>query len=53
MAMGEKYGTMSANKLEKAIQDSQQNRNTQYSASPEHQFLRSTKSTCKRGLLRC
>jgi hypothetical protein len=48
MAMGEKYGTMSADKLEKAIQDSRQNRKTQYSASPEHQFLGSIKSTCGR-----
>jgi hypothetical protein len=45
-SMGEKYGTMSADKLEKAIQDSRRNRKTQYSNSPEHQFLRSIKSTC-------
>jgi hypothetical protein len=44
--MGEKYGTMSPDKLEKAIQDSRYNRSIQYSNSSEHQFLRSIHSTC-------
>jgi hypothetical protein len=44
--MGEKYGTMTPDKLEKAIQDSRNNRSIQYSNSSEHQFLRSIKSTC-------
>jgi hypothetical protein len=44
--MGEKYGTMSPDKLEKAIQDSRNNRSIQYSNSSEHQFLRSIHSTC-------
>ena len=44
-AMGEKYGSMSPEKLEKAIQDSRQNRSIQYSNTPEHQFLQSTKTT--------
>jgi hypothetical protein len=38
-AMGEKYGTMLADKLEKAIQDARQNRSCQYSNTAEHQFL--------------
>ena len=45
-AMGEKYGTMSPDKLEKAIQDTRQNRSIQYSNTAEHQFLRSIKSAC-------
>jgi hypothetical protein len=45
-AMGEKYGTMSPDKLEKAIQDAQQNRSCQYSNTSEHQFLRSINSGC-------
>jgi hypothetical protein len=45
-SMGEKYRAMSADKLEKAIKDSQRNRRTQYSNSPEHQFLQSIKSSC-------
>jgi hypothetical protein len=44
--MGEKYGSMSPDKLEKAIQDSQNNRSIQYSNTGEHQFLRSIQSTC-------
>jgi hypothetical protein len=45
-AMGEKFGTMSADKLEKAIQDSRQNSKKQYSNTAEHRFLRSIKSSC-------
>jgi hypothetical protein len=45
-SMGEKYGTMSADKLEKAIQDARQNRSCQYSNTAEHQFLRSINSGC-------
>jgi hypothetical protein len=45
-AMGEKYGTMSPDKLEKAIQDARQNRSCQYSNTAEHQFLRSINSGC-------
>ena len=44
--MGEKYGSMSPENLEKAIQDSRNNRSVQYSNSGEHQFLQSIKSTC-------
>jgi hypothetical protein len=45
-AMGEKYGTMSPDKLEKAIQDDGQNRSCQYSNTAEHQFLQSINSGC-------
>jgi hypothetical protein len=45
-SMGEKYGSMAPDKLEKAIQDSRHNRSVQYSNSGEHQFLQSIKSTC-------
>ncbi len=45
-AMGEKYGTMSPDKLERAIQDARQNRSNQYSNTVEHQFLRSINSGC-------
>jgi hypothetical protein len=45
-AMGEKYGTMSADKVEKAIQDARQNRSCQYANTPEPQFLRSINSGC-------
>ena len=44
--MGEKYGCMSPNKLENAIQDARNNRSIQYSSTGEHQFLRSIKSLC-------
>jgi hypothetical protein len=44
--MGEKFGTMPADKLEKAIQDSRQNSKKQYSNTAEHRFLRSIKSSC-------
>jgi hypothetical protein len=48
MSVGKTYGTRSADKLGKAIQDSRNNRKTQYTSSTEHQFLRSIKSTCRR-----
>jgi hypothetical protein len=44
--MGKKYGCMSPDKLENAIQDCRNNRSVQYSNTGEHQFLRSIKSTC-------
>jgi hypothetical protein len=44
--MGGKYGNMSPDRLEKAIQDSCNNRSIQYLSSGEHQFLRSIQSTC-------
>jgi hypothetical protein len=45
-SMGEKYGSMRPDKLEKAIDDVRNNRSIQYSKTAEHQFLRSIKSTC-------
>jgi hypothetical protein len=45
-AMGEKYGTMSPEKLEKAIQDARHTQLCQYSNTAEHQFLRSINSGC-------
>jgi hypothetical protein len=44
--MGEKYGRMTSEKLEKAIDDSRNRNPIQYSNTGEHQFLRSIKSTC-------
>jgi hypothetical protein len=45
VSMGKKYGSMTADKLEKAIQDSQHTQKSQYLSSAENQFLRSIKST--------
>ena len=44
--MGEKFGSMTPENLEKAIQNCRNNRSIQFSNSGEHQFLRSIKSTC-------
>jgi hypothetical protein len=45
--MGEKYGSMSANELERAIHDVRNDLSVQYSNSKEHQFLKSIQAACK------
>ena len=46
IAMGNKYGLMTAKQLERAIQDNRNNTRQQYSSAPEHQFLKSIRSAC-------
>jgi hypothetical protein len=44
--MGNKYGTMSATALEKAISDVRNNLSVQHSTSGEYQFLKSIRAAC-------
>jgi hypothetical protein len=44
--LGEKFGSMSPEELEQAIQDNRNNQSIQYLNSGEHRFLRSIQSTC-------
>jgi hypothetical protein len=46
-AMGEKYGSMTADKLEKAIGDVRNKRSVQHSSSKEHQYLKSIRAACQ------
>ena len=44
--MGEKFGCMTGNQLEKAIFDVRNKFSVQHSMSPEHQYLKSIKASC-------
>jgi hypothetical protein len=46
-SMGEKYGSMSASALERAIHDVRNNLTVQHSSSSEHQYLKSIRAACK------
>jgi hypothetical protein len=45
-SMGEKYGSMTVDQFENAIQHAKKNKSIQYSNTGENQFLRSIKSMC-------
>jgi len=44
--MGEQYGSMNGDNLEKAIQDVRNNLSVQHSSSKEHRFLKSIRAVC-------
>jgi hypothetical protein len=46
-SMGEKYGSMSAAALERAIHDVRNHLSVQHSNSSEHQYLKSIRAACK------
>lgn len=46
--MGEKYGAMTANHLQRAIHHARQNLSVQHSAAAENQFLKSIRASCSK-----
>lgn len=45
--MGEKYGSMKAADLSRAIENVRQNQSVQHSSSPENRYLKSIRSSCE------